>query len=94
MTNKKAIKLLAVKIPKGSKKFEKLYKLYGDYITGDRQLAIYVFNQKWSNTSFKALKKITKLYLKDLKPDDYKPSFGSFLDYELVKYLETKQKEF
>jgi len=91
MKSKKAIKLLAVKIPKGSKKFEKLYRLY-DHFDGDKQLAIDVFNRKWKNTSFKALKKVTKRYLKELKPNYFKPSFGSFLGSELVRYLESKQK--
>jgi len=91
MKNKEAIKLLAVKIPKGSKKFEKLYKLYND-INGDKRLAIDVFNQKWKDTNFKALKKVTKMYLNDLKNKGYKPYFTSFLGIDLENYIEAKQK--
>jgi len=93
MTEKEAINIVSEVIPKGNDNFEKLYRLYGSKI-GYKDTAIDIFNKKWACVDIQALEKVTKMYLKDLKPDDYKPSFGSFLDCSLEEYIQAKQEEF
>jgi len=92
MTEKEAINILSEKIPKGSDDFERLYKLYGD-VKGSKSYAIYYFDNNWAHLDIEALEVVTKMYLKDLKPDSYKLSFSSFLETDLELYIQVKQKE-
>jgi len=92
MTENEAISILSEVIPKGSDDFERLYKLYGD-MSGSKAYAIDVFNRKWKNIDILALETITKLYLKERKPDDFKFKLSSFLEYELEEYIQIKQRK-
>jgi len=89
MTNKEALNILAVKIPKGSPDFERLYKLYDD-VNYEKQIAINIFNEKWKDCNVEALETTIKMYLEDF---EYRPSFGLFLDRELERYIQIKQRE-